>query len=1377
MERPSTLAQEHGTHVTSILPGPLHDNLERIDKDGSSITDGRSSELLKDPLSPPPGECKTPSLKRLPSAEKSQIDEQNDASYPSTGDIPGKLGEGKTKDENETMDKDGSVADHLSTTLESIGSSLDKKPPDSSHLVNFTVTTSFAIPKPPSKEQKKVSGKGSAKSKEPNKVVSSPKAQGYYHMEYFLFPDATEPIKADVVLFGAVAKLYMENETKVLKPWQEDDKIWLAWTQNIELNVTKEFLLKFTSYKAMFMMWNTKDKVSSRARFDRPKAFRLTNPDEDTEMGTSYLVLKQRKLYEDTEPPHSFISLKDVNPLSSPEEPPYSRVTAELKPLSTGAEVLEKLPPIASAPSTGHSRAGDRVSAPPPSSGHSRAGDRVSLRSADHIGNLPSLPTPSRDTMFYDACDLKIKSDKTHLKGSANKQKPIMTKAENRKVPSLTPRGRGKSSAVKSKSPSKVDKKNKKSAHVPDTKYNFTMQLNLIHLLAGDESVTSYLKEPFQNILYGYVTMAVDTPLLSNEQKRELNPLVIRINSATCLPNTPVPIEVLKAKCLPVYCRYRFHDQPLHQTYGQEHGTHVYFKDVNVILTETISPGRLREYLRGPPLEIEVHDRDKKMEDFVKIPSLFGSEPEDEKLSNVGLVASKRTIYNPFMEKDKMWNPYGIAKVDLSDLLLGEKYLNITVPIHSCVAPDPIGYQRDSKSGKIMGVPGSVDGPQGSPLRMGHYLESNSVLKLRVGIAVPLTPTSESDDCPYGRLIYIFDKDNTALLHEVMKLITQINAEALKLDEYCLSLIQECLPKIKLKPEEKGNTALDVITGFHIMDGQIHLFILEGLKDKAIKQLWEQTPIRSLQNKCGKLEILYNSDMSFHQRLYEDLDAILYHIQLHEPLSAIVQQPLLYVRDMVPSACFQALSRLDHICHATKLREVIQGDLLPSVEMVNLLSREFGIPLTKETFVQKVPLLSSSYPVSPGAEKKYFKPSAFHVPLDNYNTMYMQWKKDQQSSLQDCKDHIQNNIDAVYQMQRKFGKPQEKTISFVPTDGKLVHNYSCQSLNSSELAIKRLRQELAKEPKQIFTYSQIYSSASLDPVAREEEVKALNRKSKDAWLTPHGFIFSGSKSSLECNQHPMKPDEARLADLSKKWKENVLHANILKPTLKRDRWNWMHRHLDFDLYKKASGFFDIPPPITTHLPGEAFKDEQIQEQLELSKCKDNAGVDDTKMKIYRCSTEAELVAKGLKASDQLSKLSGLLKDKPEKLSLRLPDMILKPIPALAVLGDTEEPTSCGFIPGALTHHSLKWKTNMIPLHDMEHTKFDELRGKAFNSYCSSHQFLYKRKINELCDEEKKSLIWQQSFKEQPIRRCNVEIKKSGNMVETNAINKVLLHVE
>lgn len=56
----------------------------------------------------------------------------------------------------------------------------------------------------------------------------------------------------------------------------------------------------------------------------------------------------------------------------------------------------------------------------------------------------------------------------------------------------------------------------------------------------------SRLAENNAKILDAYMTFTVETPLLSEKQRRELNPLIIRINSATCLPNTPVPIEVLQ---------------------------------------------------------------------------------------------------------------------------------------------------------------------------------------------------------------------------------------------------------------------------------------------------------------------------------------------------------------------------------------------------------------------------------------------------------------------------------------------------------------------------------------------------------------------------------------------------------------------------------------------------------------------------------------------------------------------------------------------------------------------------------------------------------------------------------------------------------------
>lgn len=59
--------------------------------------------------------------------------------------------------------------------------------------------------------------------------------------------------------------------------------------------------------------------------------------------------------------------------------------------------------------------------------------------------------------------------------------------------------------------------------------------------------------------------------------------------------------------------------------------------------------------------------------------------------------------------------------------------------------------------------------------------------------------------------------------------------------------------------------------------------------------------------------MLYNSDLSFGKRLYGTLDVDLTRVKLHEPISLIVQQPLLFVRDMVPRSCFISLNKLDEV--------------------------------------------------------------------------------------------------------------------------------------------------------------------------------------------------------------------------------------------------------------------------------------------------------------------------------------------------------------------------------------------------------------------------------------------------------------------------------
>lgn len=213
-------------------------------------------------------------------------------------------------------------------------------------------------------------------------------------------------------------------------------------------------------------------------------------------------------------------------------------------------------------------------------------------------------------------------------------------------------------------------------------------------------------------------------------------------------------------------------------------------------------------------------------------------------------------------------------------------------------------------------------------------------------------------------------------------------------------------------------------------------------------------------------------------------------------------------------------------------------------------------------------------------------------------------------------------------------KPKFEAFMISPVDGKSVFNYSCQSLNSAELAKKHLRQEMAKEPKNRFTYCQDYLSATFEPVDVVAACKEFFAKSKSMWQSPDGFVFPGYKSSIESNLHPQMPHEARQEELREKWQENVLHANM-EPVLPRDRWSWDKRHIDFDLYKKPPELIMTTAPQTASCwPCEGAT---------------RVSFDDGKLDARRRSTAAESAPRGPRGRLQLQKL---LNAQPLKLPFR-----------------------------------------------------------------------------------------------------------------------------
>ncbi|CAH1783576.1 unnamed protein product [Owenia fusiformis] len=1302
-------------------------------------------------------------------------------------------------------------------------------PPPNSHRVTFQVTIAQAIPTIIDEDSADLRASLHKK----KRIVEAPRAQNYFHSEYFLLPDDAEPVKTDVVTFGMAAKVYPEKqEPKVIKTWIDGETTWVAWTHSHTIDVTHDMLLKLYRHNLELRIWDTKDKVSTRARFDRPKAFRLpqakAGEDADAAGGIKGLVIKQAKNFEKMQPKRQYIdrALPSQTKLQLPRDDTemtinlpqgkaskmsksvkYERsdkkATREAMPAQL-EKLLEDTSRQPSAPDLKSSLSkpvtpGVKVTPAEPPSG-TPSGPIRTFSKLGHLAGVEGLLPEDEGPKKPKTPDKQSRTG-SQQPGTAN------SKAKDSRRSSMSPTSARKESGrhtLRSQPYSVADseatgtpgtaqtarksaitdkasrpRRNKKAEAALRAQLEYekkhgkcVIPIRMAEFFAGVKTVTRRLEDPVHGVDDVFITVNLDKPLMSEEQRMQLNPMIIKVHSATNMPNSPITQEELKLRCHPCYVQYKFFRQPTHKSVGREHDTSVYWDDIDVILTGTIEPSELREFLNGPLLEVEVHDRDRKLEETKLKPALFGEDLEDEKISNVGTVASRRTIHNPFHERDRPWDPYGVARFNLSDLLLGQRTLNLKSPILNGPIPDILG-QKDKPEGKVMGVAGAVDGPTDTPIATGHYIQSQAMLKIKVELAYPITtpeqvaakePLDTTFECPFARIVFVFAYNNVKFLNKLQSLVTQINAVALELDTLPEHVIDAALSTYKLTMVQQKNRHLDIVTGFQVMDRTYHIFVLEGLRGHAISQIWKALP----QPENEDVIVLYNSELAFGERLYGPLDVDLCRVKLHEPMETIVKQSLLYVRDMVPKPCFLALVKIQELMRSKTLRDCVRNDLFPSAEMVVSMSREFGVPLTSEDFEELQPEADQKL-VNNDPSKNFIHQMSFPqtsrmwTPIDNENTDFMEYLSEREKTAP-MKDFIKDNM--AYTRSVSMMNKQKRELTMPPmirADVKVAHNYSTQALNSTEKGKEEVREILSQWPDERFTYNPAFHhSMTVVPINVEAIKKQEEQESKDKYRTPNGWTYPGKKTMQEANKHPNKPDEARIDEIHGVWTENVLHANVLEPTLNRERYDWSNRQVDLDIWTKPRRSFG-DEPITIHLAGDKLdKERRAAAHSADAAWRSKVIVDDPRVYLHRCNLQTEQRDTGYKSSNELDRLRQILKDDPQKYSLKKKPMVLKDIPPLNVvlnpsvdttarrMGLSTEPAvpgegiekTKGFMPGPYRDNSWSLDRNYIASVDYEHKKFQQLKGKDFNVYHKERSPFAKRSIVPLYNAEHDNhLFW------------------------------------
>lgn len=261
-----------------------------------------------------------------------------------------------------------------------------------------------------------------------------------------------------------------------------------------------------------------------------------------------------------------------------------------------------------------------------------------------------------------------------------------------------------------------------------------------------------------------------------------------------------------------MYCQYQFLDSNVHRTNYHKHATDIHFEDTNVVLTGLMNQEELREFLSGPPLEIEVHDRDRK-----------GPEPAETLGPDGSHLTPTPTGIGCF----------GIAHLSLCELLDGQRRSEVHLPIKCCPPP-----QRGPGRRGAAGAAPPWDVPRGD------YVGGNAGLKVKIELMCPL---AKEEGClesggAFGRIIYLLHHNDLPAMSQLRSQILGINAAALRLGAVPPEHAEEVLFNYGVNFRPTQTEDLDFVSGFHVTDNRRHVFVLEGLKQRAVKRLWESAP-------------------------------------------------------------------------------------------------------------------------------------------------------------------------------------------------------------------------------------------------------------------------------------------------------------------------------------------------------------------------------------------------------------------------------------------------------------------------------------------------------------------------------------------------------
>eukprot|EP00798_Chlamydomonas_sp_ICE-L_P018236 gene18236-24687_t len=169
--------------------------------------------------------------------------------------------------------------------------------------------------------------------------------------------------------------------------------------------------------------------------------------------------------------------------------------------------------------------------------------------------------------------------------------------------------------------------------------------------------------------------------------------------------------------------------------------------------------------------------------------------------------------------------------------------------------------------------------------------------------------------------------------------------------EVDMKLLQS-LSTTKLTPEQASDRELDLLTGFHLVDGKERMIVLEGMDESYSMGLsiidWAlEDEVPEEEEPMRKRLVVYNSAVRYPTRLWASLGVDLYITKLRSSLTKISAEAGSYATGKVRADCIRGLRKLYQLRTCSWARLADDLCMFPLPDMIHLVDKKFGGELTK----------------------------------------------------------------------------------------------------------------------------------------------------------------------------------------------------------------------------------------------------------------------------------------------------------------------------------------------------------------------------------------------------------------------------------------------